>query len=130
MAPRKPPLDLSDFADTTVLAVETVENLDPEKVARTESLGRSLDFTDAVPAFRRIRDFFGQIPKGELGELPERWRSLIGSQAKDVFQIYQAMMDFDPAKVSNAGGEREAYINQANGAYATVLKICSSSFPT
>lgn len=111
-----------EVADPVVISVESVQNLDPQAVARTEALGRTLDLSPAVPAIRRIVDFFNQIPLADLPDLPESPRNLIKRVADETFQIYQAMMTFNPANVQNAAGERESLLNQANGTYSSVFE--------
>lgn len=115
-------IDLDELnEDPARLAVETVQNLDPQAIARTEALGKTLDLSPAVPAVRRIVDFFRQIPLAEIDKLPENWRNTIQRQATEVAEIYKNMMSFNPANVANAAGERESLINQAVGAYGTVF---------
>lgn len=105
----------------TITSVEAAQNLDPQMIARTETLGRSFDLSPAVPAVRRTVEFFQQVPLRYLVELPDEQKKVLAQQADQFFQLYQNLMTFDPANVANAASERESLINQASGVYTTVF---------
>lgn len=113
--------ETDDPLQQTITSVETVQNLDPQTIARTETLGRAFDFTAAVQALRRVVAFFQQIPLKRIPELPQPQRDQIRSNADHVLKMYETVMAFDPAKAANASPERDALISQFDGAYTTVF---------
>jgi hypothetical protein len=78
-----------------------------------------LDFSAAIPAFRKVVDFYKQIPTEFLVDLPETSQTQLRQFALEFLAIHQRLMSFDPAESSDAKGEREGLINQVNGAHTT-----------
>jgi hypothetical protein len=105
----------------TIVAVESVQNLDPQTIARTETLGRALDFTPAVPAFRRAVEFFEQIPLKFIPDLPDAQQQQLRQIADQFFAIFQSIMSFDPGKSGNAAQERDQLVVQIDAAYASAF---------
>jgi hypothetical protein len=108
-----------DALAQTISSVESIQNLDPQQIARTETLGRALDFSAAIPAFRKVVEFYKQIPIQFLADLPDSQQTQLRQYALEFLAIFQRLMAFDPAQSSDAKGEREGLINQVNGAHTT-----------
>jgi hypothetical protein len=113
--------DDNDPLQKTLASVEAIQNLDAQQIARTETLGRSFDFTPAVASFRRVIEFFRQVPLKDIPELPQQQQDALRTYADQTFAIFQRIMSFDPTATSNAAGERTGLINEADGAYVTVF---------
>lgn len=110
-----------DALQQVITAVESVQNLDPQTIARTETLGSALDFSPALPSFRRTIDFFSQIPLKHIPDLPEPQRAALKSHADAFFAIFQKLMSFTPAQAPNAAEAREQLIAEVNAGYAAAF---------
>lgn len=110
-----------DALAQTIAAVESVQNLDPQQIARTETLGRALDFSAAIPAFRKTVDFYRQVPVQFLPDLPEQQRNQLRGQAEQFLSINQRLMSFDPAQSGNSVEARDQLIGEVDGAFLTAF---------
>jgi hypothetical protein len=110
-----------DALAQTITSVESVQNLDPQQIARTETLGRALDFSAAIPAFRKTVDFYRQVPIQFLPDLPEPQRNQLRAQAEEFLAIHQRLMSFDPSQSGNAAETRDQLVNQVDGAFLTAF---------
>lgn len=110
-----------DALAQTIAAVESTQNLDPQQIARTETLGRALDFSAAIPAFRKTVEFYRQIPVQFLPDLPEQQRNQLRGQAEQFLSINQRLMSFDPAQSGNSVEARDQLINEVDGAFLTAF---------
>lgn len=98
-----------------------LQQLEPASIARRDTLGSSMDFTAVVPVVTGLVELFRQIPADLVRELPSEHQSRVVAQAEACWNIIQATLAFDPARSSNASGERQSLIAQVNGQYSEAL---------
>jgi hypothetical protein len=108
---------MDESLEQLINSVQTIVSIDPNSLARTETLGQALDFTPAIPIVQRTLDLFKSIPPEALIDLPEPVRQIIKSEAENTKLTIAAMQTFNPATSNNASAERNDLIATANARY-------------
>jgi len=112
---------MSGQLDETIKALEQVQQLDAQRVARAETLGTAFELTAAVPPVTRSIEFFRQIPTTSLQELGAGQRNTIKGQAENFSAVFAKLMSFDPTSAENAASVRQTLIEEATASYDTIF---------
>jgi hypothetical protein len=107
-------------------ALEAIQQFEPVSIARSDTLGKALDFTPAVPVVGRVVQFFRLFPKEHLLSLPDTQRSQVTSHAEVCWKTVQAMLKFDP-NTANPANERQGLINQLDAQFSDSVSSLGGS---
>lgn len=103
---------MSESLEEAVKALEAVQAIDPQSIARTDALGQAMGFVDSVPTMSRIVALFNMLPAKQIIELPaNQWKN-IGAEGSSVITLYARIMEFNPNLSNNAGPDRAALIGE------------------
>jgi len=97
-------------------SLSRIQNFDPESIARTEELGSTLSFKEAVPDAERLISFYQRIPLSITDDLSGKLIEQLKRQADSDFNILNQVMTFSPSQDNPSGG-RTSLITQLRGAY-------------
>lgn len=102
--------------DNVSAALESLQKLDPASLIRREELGSVFAFDTAVEPMQKLKDFFKQINRDNLKEIPEPSLDLIMNQLNNVAGTFQAIKNFNPTVV-NAEENRKNLILELSYKY-------------
>lgn len=108
------------MADETPLesalgSLSRIQNFDLKQLPRKD-LGKSFNFTEAVPYAERLIGLFQKIPTDALAEYPDDQLNKIKSQSDAVFNIFEQVESFDETQ-QNATDARKAIITGIKNQY-------------
>ena len=107
-------------------SLEALQTFDPGSVARTEALGSSLDFTEAVPIVNSVIEFFRLFPREQIALLPETQSRQLQASADACWGTIQHMLGFNP-NVANPANERSGLISQLHTQFSDAITVLGPS---
>ncbi len=113
MADDDPHAAFRESARESLLRMQEVE---PEALPRVDELGRELNFGDAVPPARRLRDLYAQLDERVLEALPEAALRQIEQRANADYSVIQQIRDFAAAS-ENPAERRNGLITKLRQVY-------------
>lgn len=106
-------------------SLKRVRDFDADSLVRLEELGQKFSFKDAVEPANRLKSVFMKLPIEVLEQFPKNELDQIKAQADNVFNLFEQILDFDPA-VADASATRDTLIRQVKDQYQPVF---SKLFP-
>jgi hypothetical protein len=110
-----------------IAPLEAIQSFEPASVARTEALGSTLDFTDAVPTVKSVVDFYRLFPRELVSLLPDTQVQQIQSYSNACWTTIQQMLRFNPSDVANPANERTGLITQLKAQFSDSISTLGPS---
>lgn len=97
-------------------SLERIKNFKADTLARTEDLGKAFEFSEAIPASKRLIALFEQIPTRMLDELPIHHVKSIKQQADSLYNLFQRILTFNAGQ-NDASNQRSIILDEIKGYY-------------
>ncbi|MCL5966549.1 MAG: hypothetical protein M1550_04985 [Deltaproteobacteria bacterium] len=97
-------------------SLQRIQDFDAESISRTEELGLTLSFKEAVADADRLIAFYQRIPLSITDDLSTNPLEALKRQADSDYNILDRIYKFSPSQ-GNPAGDRSNLINQLRAAY-------------
>ena len=110
---------MSDEAvnDLTDSINHIIDTFSPQAMARTEDLGKQMDFSEYVGLFNRVIDLFNRLRNSDLEPVPTETIGHLKAVADEVAGALQSIVDFDISAGNNPQATRQHYIQAVLDSY-------------
>jgi hypothetical protein len=105
----------------TTASLGRIQQFDVKELERSNSLGITFSFVDAVKPAQDVVDLYKRIPITALSDFTDEQLNSIKGQANADFQIFDTILKFDP-KTDGTAQRRQGIINQVQGRRDAVFK--------
>lgn len=109
-----------DLLESTKDSLERMQRFDVRQLARTDELGRSLSFEDAIPFAKKLTELYQRLGTSVIEDLTDTHLTAVKSQADADYSRFKSILDFSTG-ISNPQATRDQYISQLEGAYDTTF---------
>lgn len=107
-------------------SLDTIAQVTPESLVRTDALGTALGFADGVDTFRRTLALFAGLRESSLDNVPINVLQQLKQSADQALQTFDQIKNFDPAGQSNPAAVRDGLINQVAEQYKQFFQNVAS----
>lgn len=98
-----------------------IRDFNVESLDRREELGSKFSFWSVIQDASKVQDFYGQLSDDVVYNLPDSDVTNIVDTARNSYQIWNRIMNFDPQ--SDSGEMRDGLIEQARRDYRSVFSV-------
>jgi hypothetical protein len=112
------------FLEETANSLKRMQDFDVSTLPRTEELGKSLDFTEAVAPTTKLIGLYRRLSVTVLEDFPDDTLKEIKGRADADFSRIKQILDFN-TKLANPQDIRTTHIQSIVDAYATSFKSLS-----
>lgn len=102
--------------------LDSLSNIRAEDLAREADLGKQLNFSAGIPAFRRLLGLYSDLSTGTLDNLPQSVLTQLQQQAQQALTFFQQVISFNPSQ-GNPAQARDNLIRQIQDAYDSQFPI-------
>lgn len=100
-----------------------IDSFSPQAMARTEDLGKQMDFSEHVGLFNRVIDLFNRLRNSDLEPVTVRTIGQLKAVADQVASALQNIVDFDVSISNTPQATREHYIEAVRNSYEKAKQI-------
>ena len=94
-----------------------LDTFDPQAMARTEDLGKQMDFSEHVGLFKRVLDLFKRLRNSDLHPATDQQIHDLKAVTDEVANALQNIVDFQVTTSSNPRSTRQQYIDNVTNSY-------------
>ncbi len=105
-----------DLLESTKESLERMQRFDVRQLARTDELGRSLSFEEAIPFAKKLTELYQRLGTSVIEDLTDTHLTAVKNQADADYSRFKSILDFSTG-ISNPQATRDQYISQLEGAY-------------
>jgi len=109
-------MSTSTVLEETTKSLTRMQEFDPSSLPRTEDLGKSLNFAEAVAPAEKLIALYNRLSVTVLEDFPEAQLNQIKTQADSDYSLLNQILDFDP-NVQSPTNVRDSHIQQVANAY-------------
>ncbi|MDH5637904.1 MAG: hypothetical protein OEZ04_05385 [Nitrospinota bacterium] len=111
-----------ELLEETKTSLKRIQDFDSSTLARTDDLGKELNFEATVPVAEKLVSFYKRIPGSILDDLPDGLLNSIKGHADADYSRFKKILDFS-SRETNAADIHQRCIDQINLAYDESFKI-------
>jgi hypothetical protein len=102
-------------------ALQSLSEITPESLVRGEDLGKVLDFSGGINAFRRVLELFKELAKCSLDDVSHSKMRSLAEKAEEALKRFREIQEFTVQKYpNNPESKRDDLISQVQNSYDTM----------